>query len=415
MDMKTVLLIDSHPLFRAFLKQKLSDDNIEVILAQENRNTYTKIVSIYPNLIILDMEDNNIGEMEFLEKKEQDTNAVDIPVVITGPEIDKTQIASLAKYGVIKYFTKPIQFDVFFEAIGSVLYNPISMDSTPSILDIHRNNNIIFIEIALGLNRDKIALLQYKLSEVIKKEQIENPKIIIMLTNLELTFVDGYNLEFLIDNVMACPRIKTKNIKLLSLSTFVKDFLDGHKDYDGIECATKLSRMLDSIVDTSLTSDVSDLITNRILSSNDDESSIKTRFYTDNTNNENKELKKDIGTVLNIAIIDSNIQISQLTKNSFVSIGAKCTMYSSGTKFLEEFTPDKFNLIILDVQLTDSSGFTILETLHRTPKAPPILIYSLNLQRDLIIKALSLGANSYLIKPQKSNILVKKSLALLRG
>ncbi len=413
--MKTVLLIDSHPLFRDFLKQKLSDDNIEVILAQENRDAYTKMVSNYTNLIILDMEDENVGEMEFLTKKEQDSNAVNIPIIITGPEITKPQIAAYAKYGVIKYFTKPIQFDIFFEAIGNVLYNPISLDTTPSILDIHRNNNIIFIEIALGLNRDKISLLQYKLSEVIEKEQIDNPKIIIMLTNLELTFVDGYNLEFLIDNVMACPKIKTKNIKILSLSSFVKDFLDGHKAYDGIDVATKLSRMLDSLVDTSLTSDVSDLITDRILSSNEDESSIKTRFYSDTDNDEDANIKKDIGTVLNIAIIDSNAQISQLTKNSFTSVGAKCTMYTSGTKFLEEFSPDKFNLIILDVQLTDSTGFQILETLHRMSRIPPVLIYSLNLQKDSIIKALSLGAAGYLIKPQKSNILIKKSLALLRG
>ena len=57
-------------------------------------------------------------------------------------------IAALAKYGVIKYFAKPIQFDIFFEAIGKILNNQLSLDTTPCVLDLHRNGNIIFIEIA---------------------------------------------------------------------------------------------------------------------------------------------------------------------------------------------------------------------------------------------------------------------------
>jgi chemotaxis response regulator CheB len=84
--MKKVLIADSHPLFRDFLKQKLSEDQIEVITTQENRDIYTKVLSTLPNLIILDMEDDNTMEMEFLEKKIQDSNCADIPVIITGPK-----------------------------------------------------------------------------------------------------------------------------------------------------------------------------------------------------------------------------------------------------------------------------------------------------------------------------------------
>ena len=64
--MKKVLIADSHPLFRDFLKQKLSEDQIEVITTQENRDIYTKVISTLPNLIILDMEDDNTMEMQFL-------------------------------------------------------------------------------------------------------------------------------------------------------------------------------------------------------------------------------------------------------------------------------------------------------------------------------------------------------------
>jgi len=67
--MKKVLIIDSHPLFREFLKQKLYDDQIEVVLSQVGRDAYTRTISILPNLIILDMSEDRLDEMEFLEKK----------------------------------------------------------------------------------------------------------------------------------------------------------------------------------------------------------------------------------------------------------------------------------------------------------------------------------------------------------
>ena len=214
--MKKVLIIDSHQLFRDFLKNKLSLDQIEVTLSQQNRDGYTKMISTLPNLVIMDMGEDNKNEMDLLEKKASDINTVNIPVIIMGPVAERANIASLAKYGVIKYFAKPIQFDVFFDAIGKVLKIPLSMDLTPSVLDIHHNGNIIFIEFAQGLNQEKLSLLQYKLTDMIEHEGIESPKVIIMFTGLDLSFVDGCNIEFLIENILACPKIHTKNVKILN-------------------------------------------------------------------------------------------------------------------------------------------------------------------------------------------------------
>ena len=198
--MKKVLISDNYPLFRDFLKQKLSEEQIEIITTQENRDLYTKLITNLPNLLILDLSDEDSLDMDFLQKKLSDSNTANIPIIITGPRKDRSSIASLAKYGVIKYFEKPVQFDLLFKSIGNTIHVPIPMDTTPCVLDLHRNNKVIFIELALGLNREKMSLMRFKLSEMIESEKIESPKIVIMLTNLELTFVDGYNLEFLIDN-----------------------------------------------------------------------------------------------------------------------------------------------------------------------------------------------------------------------
>ena len=415
--MKKVLIIDSHQLFRDFLKQKLSVDQIEVTLTQENRDSYPKMLTLLPNLVILDMGEDRVEEMAFLEKKLGDPNTASIPTIITGPSADKASIAALAKYGVIKYFAKPIQFDVFFEAIGKVLHNPLSMDTTPSVLDLHRNNSIIFIELAVGLNREKLALLQYKLTEMIETEEIESPKILIMLTNLELTFVDGYNLEFLLDNVLACPKVHTKHVKILSLSPFLKDFLDGHEAYNGIEMSNNLPKVLNSLIDTTITSSVSDLITDRILTSSyldEDSSSVETRFFSD-TNSDPEALKHADGTVLNIAIIDADLKSLAMSKTAFEGYGANVSAYNSSQSFLADYEAEKFNLVILDVVLPDNTGLNVLTQLRREYNSPPVIVYSPPLQREWVVKILQSGAKTYLIKPQKPNQLVQKSLSLLKG
>ena len=415
--MKKVLIIDSHQLFRDFLKQKLADDQLEVILTQENRDSYTKLINILPNLVILDMNEYHEEEMEFLEKKISDANTASIPVIVTGPEMNKASIASLAKYGVIRYFSKPIQFDIFFEAIGKKLQIPLSIDMTPCVLDIHRNNNIVFIELALGMNREKIALLQYKLTEMIEQEQIESPKVIIMLTNLSLSFVDGFNLEFLIDNVLACPKIHNKNVKILSLSPFVHELIEGHKTYENIEVSDNLHKLLNSLMDTSFSTDVFDVLADRILMPSTefeiDTSSVETRFYSDNSS-ENSASKND-GTVVHVALIDSDLQSLAYEKTSFEAMGAKCTAFNSGNKFLTDYESGKFDLILLDILVSDGSGFSVLQQMKNRYDAPPVVVYSQSPQKDFMVKVLTAGAKNYLIKPLKPGQLVHKCLSVLKA
>ncbi|MCQ2572604.1 MAG: response regulator [Treponema sp.] len=411
--MKSVLIVDAHPLFRDFLKEKLAAGKIEVNTASEDRDAFTKMITTLPNLVIMDRGETQEQISDFMQKKLADPNTASIPIIMTGPLIDKALIGSLARYGVFKYFTKPIKFDLFFEAIGNILHLPVIMDTTPCVLDIHRNSNIIFIEVAQGLNREKLALLKFKLAEMIETEELESPKIIIMLTNLDLTFIDGLNLEFLIDNVLDNPKIHRKNVKILSLSQFVSDLVDGHSEYDGIEVTDNLPQVLNSLVESSITTSVSDLITEKILSgSSGDEisSSIETRFYSDTG-----AIEKDdsIGSVFTVALIDENPQSAASIQKLFSSVGARTDIYSTGQDFINSFVPDKYSLVILDVLERASNGFEILNQFKADRMAPPVIVYSASAQRDLIVKVLSSGAALYLMKPQKPEVLLNKAISLL--
>lgn len=435
--MKNVLIIDAPPMFREFLKNKLSEEKVNVVITQEKRDALIKITSVLPDLVIIDINefDDPDAIMELFQKIKADPNASRIPTIATGPKMDKSIIETYAKFGIHKYFIKPIKFDIFFESIGKILHTSFSMDSTPCVLDIHRNGDIIFIEIAQGLNREKLALLKYKLSEIIENNEIETPKIILMMTNLELSFVDGLNLELLIDNILSDPKVHTKNVKVLSFSTFTQQLIDGHPQYDGIEVATDISQVLNSFVESTNTSRVSDLIADRILSISDSDSdgSIEMRFSSDakdSAENENLEETKipeenKISSATTnststqnekdetIAVIDDDQITLKLCYAGFTQAGYKVDLFSSGIDFLANMAKKKYKAIILDILMPGVSGFDTLKRLQGLANKPPIVIYSQAIRKDIVLQALSLGAKSFIVKPQKPEVLVSKVQEIL--
>ena len=104
-----------------------------------------------------------------------------------------------------------------------------------------------------------------------------------------------------------------------------------------------------------------------------------------------------------------------MSKQAFENFGANCSVFQNGKAFMDSYAPEKYNLIILDVILVDNMGLNILNALKNRFDAPPVIVYTQSLQRDWVVKILSSGAKSYLVKPLKPQVLVQKSLALLKG
>lgn len=430
--MKYVLIVDTPPIFREFLKNKLSEEKVEVTFIQEKRDAITKMISILPDLVIMDISEfENIEDVkEILQKIKNDPNASRIPILATGPVLDRMNLALFAKFGVHKYFVKPIKFDIFFESIGQILKIAFSMDTTPCVLDIHRNGNIIFIEVAQGLNREKLTLLKYKLTEIIENEGLESPKVVLMMTNLDLTFVDGLNLEFLLDNILVNSKIQTKNVKVLSLSSFVKELVDGHPQYDGIEVVNNISQVLNTLVDSTTTSRISDLITDNILTTTgtDSDGSIEMRFYSDSSavQEEKHEIPQSSAPTQEsnetssenkrrVAIVDADQITQKLVAAAFIIAGWETDTYSNGTDFLSAINKHKYSLIIIDLILPGLSGLDTLKRLQGLKNKPPIIIYSQPIKREFVMQAFSLGAKQYLIKPQIPESIVKKAEELLNS
>ena len=327
----------------------------------------------------------------------------------------RTEVAALAKYTVIKYFSKPIKFDIFFASIGKILKAHFMLDDTPCLIETHVNGNIIFIEVARGLNKDKIQLLRYRLTELIASNNLREPKVLIMMSGISLSFVDGYNLELLFDNILEEDHILLKNVKILTLDPFTKELIDGHPQYNGIEIAESLDSVINSLIDANQSRNLNELVSEKILTATGSEESCSTemRFEADTGKNDDKN---DLSEVLRVAIVDDDPITVKLVQSAFISLSANTSAFMTGQSFLDAIENNQvFDLIILDIFIPDLNGLEILKRLQKMSFKTPVIIYSQATLRESVIQALSLGASSYLVKPQKPDVIVQKALEILNG
>ncbi|MBQ9207022.1 MAG: response regulator [Treponema sp.] len=412
--MKSVLVIDAPPMFREYLKEKLSSENVVVEFADGQRDALPRFLSMLPDLVIINIVNAVDDISDFLEKKQADPNGKKIPVIMTGPLIEHEEVSDLVQYGVIKYFTRPIKFDLFFESVGRVLHSAFAIDSTPSVLDMHLNKEIIFIEIAKGLNREKITLLKYKISELIENSGLKLPKLVLMMSDLRLSYVDGLNLDLLLTNILADRKVLRRNIKILSFDPFVSDFIEGHPNYDGIQVVQNLSEVVNSLVSGADASNVQDVISDKILASSgdSDEGSVALRFFADTgTVGETEELTAG---QLKIAIIDVDFSVVQYLTRVTETIG-EVTVFNGGKEFIEKVQPNQFNLAITGMYMPEVTGLDVLRFLVEKHIDLPVIVYSTIVQKEVIMQTLRLGASSYLVKPQPAQVITQKALEIVNA
>lgn len=411
--MKSVLIIDATPMLREFLKEKLTAENIQVEIADGQRDALPKFLSLLPDLVLINIENSVSDIMVFLEKKQSDPNGKKIPVIMSGPEIEHEEVADLVQYGVIKYFTRPIKFDLFFDSIGRVLHSAFSIDQTPCVLDMHLNKDIIFIEIAKGLNREKITLLKYKLNELIESNEIALPKLILMMSDLSLSYVDGLNLELLLDNITESRKISKHHIKILAFDTFVSDFIEGHPNYEGIQVVQDLSSVISRLVGIS-SDNVEDLISDKVLSfsEKDNKNAMAVHFYSDSDDADGQNAKGD--GHLRIAVVDTDLVVVKFLTRILETIG-EVTPFTSSKVFVSQIKEGQFDLAITGMNMLEVTGLDILNYLVDKKINLPVIVYSNIIQKEVIMQALKLGASSYLINPQPAEVIVQKVLEVINA
>ncbi len=85
----------------------------------------------------------------------------------------------------------------------------------------------------------------------------------------------------------------------------------------------------------------------------------------------------------------------------------------SGERGLYEFKENKFDLIVLDINLPGIDGFEFLNKLRKHSDVPVIIVSSRKADEDLVL-GLGIGADEFVIKPFSPKVLVARIRAHLR-
>jgi DNA-binding response OmpR family regulator len=418
--MKQVLIIDESVMFREYLRHKFEENSIEVSIALTLVDGTSKMRNIVPDLIIMDFNVNRHGSLELLKQKKADINTVNVPVIILSQSLDQKQLIELIPYNVKKVFHKPVKIDSFFATLSEVLDIPFNIDESPCIAEVHVNDNIIFIEIARGLNRDKMDLMRFKVAELITLYDIKVPKVIVMLSNMKLGFADAPNIEKLLDTVIQASKAKPHCIRILTKDPFVHKFIRGQKEYEDIEVVSNLqyavNDLLSGIDNRSGQSErKAELIGDKILKarSRGDTEAMALKFETE-TKKASLELMKDMLENLRVAVIDDDFVIQELIKTTFQKNNAIVSSFANGDEYLAVVDDEEFDLAFLDINMPKTGGFDVLKVLQTRNIKYPIIALSAIAQRETMIRAIKMGVKSYLVKPLRADDIFKKSVEILR-
>ncbi|MFP4383390.1 MAG: response regulator [Spirochaetia bacterium] len=418
--MKKILVIDESALIRDYLKQKLEEYGFEVTAAINGLDGTVKTRQVIPDLIIMDYYLSRSSSIELLQKKTKDPNTSGIPVIMVSGKIDRETILTVAKYNVRKFLTKPIKLDALLKTISSMLGVNLDIDNTPCIIEAHFNEDILFIEIARGLNREKIELLKYKITELMDLYSVKSPKVLVMMTSIDITANDSFKLGTLMNNILEYTQAKPKYIKILTNSEFVARFIMGKEEYSGILVTSSLERAMDGLLGRktgSFLDGAGKAVHEEFLSSTapkkEKEESIHMRFDEERMDRHQIDLK-EMETPVTVAVTDDDEVIQELIKTAFSETKFTVKTYGNGKELFDD--PESLNadLLFLDILMPEMDGFEVLKRLKAGNHEIPVIMLSAVSQRETVMKALKLGVTSYMTKPLKPEDILRKTAEILR-
>ena len=409
--MKLVLILIESRQLREYISLKLEENSVEVRTANNPVEGIAKMRTLVPDLIILDYHIDHKSLMELLKEKKADVNTVNTPVVILAQKLEQKQLLELTPYNVKKVINKPIKIDALYASFSETLGIHIDIDESAGIVEVHVNENIVFIEIAKGLNRDKINLLHFKISELVDLYKIQSPRIIVMMSDIKLDQADTPNMLKLLDTVLQASGAKPDNIRFLTRDDFVCQIINGSKEYSGIKAVSDLQLAIDDLVPEE------ELAGDTILqarNNEEDEENLALKFEIEEKRI-SFDLIKDSVKNLRIAVIDDDFIIQALIKKTFENTGALIYTFSDGGEFLEVVDTADYDLAFLDINMPKVNGFEVLKALQARIITYPVIVLSAISQRETMIKAIKMGVKSYLVKPLKPKDIFIKSVEILKA
>ncbi len=115
-----------------------------------------------------------------------------------------------------------------------------------------------------------------------------------------------------------------------------------------------------------------------------------------------------------ILVVDDELPVRLALRTAFGRENMQVCEAASGAEALKLLSLGHFDLIVLDVMLTDMDGYAILQKLRAAEDMTPVLMLSGRGDEADQVLGLGMGADDYLTKPFHLAVLIQKVKALIR-
>ena len=417
--MKKVLVIDESSLFRDYLVKKLSRFNFEVVQAMNGLDGMAKMRNEMPDLVIMDYYLSRKSAQEVLNEKRQNPNTANIPIIMVSAKVDKQKILETVNFNVRKFYTKPVKMEALIKGISEILGVSLTVDTAPCIIEAHFNEDILFIEISQGLNWEKLDLLKYKIVELLELYQVKTPRVLVMMSGLELAETDGERVKALFNTILDAGNTIPKLVKILTTSKFITKVLDSDKELSKINVYAGLEQAMDELIGLKPDAIAHDqVVREKFLTASkpkkEKEEAFQMRF--DGGASESKPPSLEaLFPGAKIAVVDDDVVIQELLKTVFSETKMEIFCYENGKEFVKQIDAIPFDVVFLDLMMPEMNGFQVLQYLKQIGKELPIIVFSALSKKETVVKAVSYGINSYMIKPLKPEKIMRKALEVLNS
>lgn len=102
---------------------------------------------------------------------------------------------------------------------------------------------------------------------------------------------------------------------------------------------------------------------------------------------------------MNILVVEDNIKLAKNLTEYFLIDNHKVTTTNKGTQAIELIEDNAFDLIILDLNLAESSGEEVIIEIRKKGNIVPIIVLSAKDSKESIVSNILEGADDYITKP----------------
>ena len=323
--------------------------------------------------ILMDIILPDINGIELLKTLREHKNAKNTPVIVCSIESEQQKAFLM---GAVEYFVKPIKYNYLVEVLTSYR--------------LKKDSNILIVDDDVPtLNLLKEAVLQQGFNAIAEShsskvmDMVEDIYLDLAIIDLEMPELSGYELIKTIKS-----NNKFANLPII-IYTGKENYQDDLKKIDGLfeELLQKKSTNIEDLADT-----INAMI-NR---------------YDEPVKPEELLTKGDVVKILLVEDYKhSQIIVTRLLKkNNFENIA----VVENGAEALDEVQKQKYDLILMDMQMPVMNGFEATEKIRHLPeyKDTPIIALTAFAMKGDREKCLNAGATDYIPKPIDSNEFIEK-------